>query len=293
MHYLLSVLAAIAVTLMVFVNGELTAVYDLYSGVVIIHVVGLALISGVCLVRRERVLAVKGLRWTAFLGGAIGVMTTMFNNEAYGKLDVSAIVALNLLAQAITSLVVDWFGLLGMPRRPMSAGKWVGIGGSVVGAIYMMSGAAFHLLPVCLSLATGVTLALSRFVNAQLAAHTTSLVSTWYNYVVGLVVALMVYGVSIAAGQSQVHAFATNTPWWIYLGGAIGVAVVLQANVSTRHIPALNMTLVLFVGQIFTGVVLDTWLKGALPVRNAVGGALVLGGLILNAVIDAKKKSQT
>lgn len=291
LHYALSALAAMATSVMILVNGELTAAYDLYLGTVIIHVVGLALISAACAAKRERMLAVKGIPPVVFLGGAIGVLTTMFNNLAYGQIDVSVIVALNLVGQAVSALIVDQFGLFGMPTSKLNSGKLLGVCFMVIGIAFMMSGAAFKPVPVILSLLTGVTLTLARYLNAQLAARTSTLVSTWYNYVVGLTVAAIVWAGACMTGTSFVPG-ALVPPAWIYLGGAIGVMIVLQANISTRHLSAFAMTLVLFIGQIFMGVVLDAALTHTFPMVNMVGGIFVLVGLAANMFVDARMKKR-
>ncbi|MEA4897896.1 DMT family transporter [Bacillota bacterium Meth-B3] len=288
MHYALSTLAAVAISVMILINGELTRAYDLYAATVTIHVVGLVLVSAACALRGEKLSAARGLKWTAFLGGAVGVATTVFNNQAYGQIDVSAIVALNLVGQAGSALAIDQFALFGMKRAPMSAGKALGLLGAGAGIAYMLAGTACSPVPVGLSLLTGVTLTLNRYLNARLAARTSALVSTFYNYVVGLAVALVVWAIAGAGGAS---AWPTRlaSPWWIYFGGAIGVLIVLQANISTRHIPAFLMTLTLFIGQLFAGVALDWSLAGALSTRNLVGGACVLAGLCVNVWMDIRR----
>ncbi len=287
MHYILSALAAMMVSVMILVNGGLTAAFDLYLATVIIHIVGLLLVSAACLFKREKVFVLKGIKWTGLLGGAVGVATTMFNNQAFGKIDVSAIVALNLVGQAGSALLVDQFGLFGMKKTRMNKGKLIGLSCCVAGIAYMLSGSAFHLVAVTLSLATGVTLTLNRYINAQLASRTTPLVSTFYNYIIGLPVALIVWMLAVMMGLSA-PAHALPGPAWIYLGGAMGVVIVLQANFSTPHIPAFLMTLIVFIGQIFASVLLDWGIQGTLSPANLIGGACVLAGLCLNVWMDAR-----
>ncbi len=52
-----------------------------------------------------------------YLGGAIGVLTTLFHNLAFTKISVTSIIALSLFGQTITSLIVDKFGIFGMQKR--------------------------------------------------------------------------------------------------------------------------------------------------------------------------------
>jgi len=74
--------------------------------------------------------------------------------------------------------------------------------------------------------------------------------------------------------------------WWIYLGGAIGVMTVWLSNVVVVKIPQLYITLLMFVGQVFTGVLLDALRDGAFSVANLIGGSLVALGLALNLLLE-------
>ncbi len=46
-----------------------------------------------------------------YIGGAVGAATTLFNNMAFGHISISAILALTLLGQSVTSFCIDSFGL--------------------------------------------------------------------------------------------------------------------------------------------------------------------------------------
>jgi transporter family-2 protein len=286
MYYFLSVLTAILIAVMVVVNGELTNAYDIYSATVIIHMVGLILVSGIVAYKQEKVFSVLQLPWTLLLGGAIGVATTLFNNFAFGKISVSAIVALGLLGQTVTALVIDQFGLFDMPVRKFNQGKLVGLLFSAFGVVYLLSGLVFLMLPVALSLLTGVSIVISRSINARLAEKTSAIVSTWYNYVIGLVVACIIFLIAGRMGLS----IPTKISWslWIYWGGVIGVFVVMLSNIATPKIPAFQMTLILFAGQIFTGLVLDALLSHGFSQRNLIGGIFVMLGLSINLWFDKK-----
>ena len=161
MAYFLSLLTGILISVMVAVNGVLTERYGVYSATVIIHVAGLLLISASALIKRERPFA-KMQAWHLYLGGAIGVFTTVFNNLAYGRISVSAILALGLFGQSITGILIDQYGWLGMPKYPFNKQKLVGFA-LLLGGIVAMTD-RFELVAVLVSLATGVTVVASRTV---------------------------------------------------------------------------------------------------------------------------------
>lgn len=173
MYYLISFATAMLVSAMVTVNGTLSNAYGTYLSTVMIHAVGIVPASLIALVRRERVFAVRGLKPGVFLGGAIGVITVVCNNAAYtGGIGVSAMVALSLLGQTVASLLVDQFGLFHMPVKRFNGAKLIGLLFTAAGIGCMLYGAKTAILPVLLSFLMGVTIVLSRSVNALLAEKT-------------------------------------------------------------------------------------------------------------------------
>ena len=76
----------------------------------------------------------------------------------------------------------------------------------------------------------------------------------------------------------------------IYTGGALGALGIFLANVVTPRLPALQMSLVVFVGQVFTGMGIDA-LMGRFSLGTLVGGLLVAAGMIGNMRSDGKEAS--
>lgn len=289
MYYLLSVLSAVLIAVMVVANGELTRVYDMYSATVIIHIVGLVLVSGIVFYKKEKIFGYRHLPLSAFLGGAIGVVSTLFINHAFGRISVSAIIALILLGQSISALVVDQFGLFDMPVKTLDMGNLFGLLFTAFGILQLLSGLAFRPLPIIFSFLTGVFLLLSRNINAQLAGKTSVMVSTWYNYSVGLAVSIIVALIAGGIGLSGLPVKISPSVG-IYLGGAIGVFVVALSNASTSKIPAFQMTLILFAGQMFAGIGLDVMLSQSFSKPNLVGGVFVTLGLFVNLWLERSKE---
>jgi len=285
----------VLVSVMITVNGNLTTQYGLYTATVIIHIVGLLIISTVVLVRREKIFN-KGLAWFLYLGGAIGVMTTIFNNISFGRISVSAILALGLLGQGVIGLIIDQYGLWGMPKHPFEKKKTFGFLLILAGIASMIN--SFEIVAVVVSFFAGITIVLSRTVNAKLADKTSVSVSTFFNYFVGIFVATLVL---LVLGQTEIannrllfeggfdFDLMVRQNWHIYLGGALGVMVVLLLNMIVVKIPALYLTLLIFVGKVFSGVVIDMIITQSVSHRNIIGGILVTAGMCFNLLIDRKK----
>jgi len=285
MYYLFSLLMGILISVMVAFNGGLTTQYGVYSATVMIHIVGLLLITTVVLFKRERVFSQR-YAWFLYLGGAIGVMTTIFNNFSFGRISVSAILALGLLGQSVTGLIIDQYGFLGMPKHPFTRQKLIGIFLIIIGIVSMINN--FEIIAVVVSFAAGVNIILSRTLNGKLSNLTSERVSTFYNYIVGLIISIPVF---LLLGRNEIilTEFAFSPRWYIYLGGVLGVCVVLIGNITVVKISAFYLTLLIFIGQVFTGVLIDMIISQQLSSRNLIGGVLVAAGLSVNLFLDNKR----
>ena len=288
MFYILSLAMGVLISVMVAFNGGLTGAYGVYTATVIIHVVGLCLIS--FFVKRKE-LFVKNIAWYLYLGGAIGVLTTVFNNFSFGRISVSAILALGLLGQSVAGIIIDHFGLFGMKKYKFNAIKLAGFVWIFIGLVTMISD--FHIIAVFVSFFAGVNIALSRILNARLSEFTSVRVSTFFNYFIGLIVSLIVF-VFIGRGEVRFENFSLSSNWWIYLGGVLGVMVVFLGNIVAVKISAYYLALFIFVGQVVTGILIDMFLMETFSFSILIGGLFVATGLVFNLGIDERiRKKET
>ena len=288
MFYFLSLLMGILISVMIAFNGGLTGQYGVYTATVIIHIAGLILISAVVLFKRDKVFATRFPLYL-YLGGAIGVFTTVFNNFSFGRISVSAILALGLLGQSISGLVIDQFGLLGMPKHSFTKGKLVGLILIIGGIVSMVDN--LEVAAVIVSFAAGVNIVLSRTLNAKLSDVSNERTGTFYNYFIGLfgaVIVLLILGRGEALFANP-GVLTLSSHWWIYLGGVLGVCVVFLGNVTVVKISAFYLTLLIFIGQIFSGILIDIIIAQQLSYRNLLGGVFVAVGLGVNLLLDNRR----
>lgn len=143
---------------------------------------------------------------------------------------------------------------------------------------------------VIVSLLAGVTIVVSRSINARLASETSPTVSTFYNYIVGLSLSALILLVVLCIGEFNNS--IQPLPFWAYLGGVLGVMVVLLSNIGVTKISSLYMTLLSFIGQVFTGVFLDFLLTRAFSWGSLIGGVVIAIGLTINLSFDRKDNKQ-
>lgn len=287
MYYLLAAAGSALIALMLVPNGKLTEACDGFTASIIIHLMGLFMISLVLKIRKVNPFVLHHIAPALFSGGAIGVCTTVFSNAAFGKISISAILALGLFGQMITSLIIDRFGLFHMPVRRFNPARLAGILCTLVGIFWLLDRSTFVWFPALLSLFTGVSIVTSRSVNAELAEATSPLISTWYNYLVGLLVSLFVWACAVYLGLSTFSVTLPENPL-IFTGGLIGVGSVLILNLTVKKMPAFILTLIMFAGQLFTGILLDYLLGSPLSLPQLIGGVITAAGLMLNLLLDQK-----
>jgi len=291
MYYIFSLLTGVLLAVMVALNGALAGEYGLHWATVFIHVTGLILAATLVLANKERPFS-KRQPWFLYLGGAIGVFLTVSNNFAFGRISVSAILALVLLGQSIMGLILDHYGLWGMQKRRFSKGNLVGLILILCGIAPMLTD--FEIMAVLITFLSGVAVVFNRTINAKLAAATTVQIGTFFNYVVGLAIAIPVYLIFGGAGETPLLGFAlTASNWYIYLGGIIGLAAIVLSNITVLKISAFFLTLLIFIGQVATGIFIDALIDGAFSVRIFLGGVLVAAGLAANLLIDRKREDHS
>lgn len=79
-----------------------------------------------------------------------------------------------------------------------------------------------------------------------------------------------------------------SVPFWAFLGGLLGVIVVSISNLVTPKISSFYLTLIIFVGQLFTGIIFDYFSQGLISIGKIIGGLLVILGLSYNLIVDKK-----
>jgi len=282
-YYLFTTLTGILLAVMVVVNGRLGLLIGLYLSCVVIHLIGLVGSSFILTAKKQVPFRHIKIPLKLYSGGLFGIATVLLFNAAYDKISVTALVALGLLGQAISSLLVDHFGLFEMQKRPLVKKQIPGLFIAAFGIILMLRGfSAESILPVCLALLTGVTVVTSRTINGALAKRSTASLSAWYNHLVGLVGSVGIYAILGFPGLNPLHEI-TLANAWIFTGGLLGVLAVTFSNFLIHHVSSYSMTLLIFIGQITGGVLLDVFLEGTFAPIQIVAGMIIVIGFTLNA----------
>lgn len=282
MYQSLAFLTGIILAVMISVNGDLSSYYGVFPATVIIHLVGMfySLLFTLKRYGRTKLMGFKPA-WL-YLGGAIGVMTVVFNNLAFSKLSVTSIIALALFGQTITALMFDHFGLLGMKRIPFKKTSLLGLSFSLFGIWQLLdSSISGATLAVLYAIISGVTVVLSRSVNTQLSEKIGAMQGALVNHVVGLIVSILIlFFVNV-----EIVPFTLNNPL-MYFGGVLGVMIVYLSNVIVPKVSSFNLTVLSFVGQVLMGLMLDVILTQSYSIPSLKAAVIIATGIFLTILTE-------
>ncbi|WZL71397.1 DMT family transporter [Defluviitalea saccharophila] len=147
------------------------------------------------------------------------------------------------------------------------------------------------IIAILASFLAGVSIVVSRIINANLAQKIGLLQGTFINYIVGLIFALLFFIISKEPLGVLNHSLG-SIPLWAYFGGLFGMVIVMLQNYVSHKISSFNLTLLIFIGQLFIGIIIDYFTLHQLSIGKVIGGIFVLGGLTYNLMLDQKKNEE-
>lgn len=145
------------------------------------------------------------------------------------------------------------------------------------------------MISVLCAIMAGITIVLSRSVNSYLSQKIGAYQSTFFNYFTGLImsiIVLLIVGFKISSlDMSSVYKYPT-----VFIGGIIGVFNILILNLIVSKISPVKLTLLTFVAQLITGMILDYLIYHMFSINKFIGCIIVVIGLIMYQMADIKIK---
>ena len=136
------------------------------------------------------------------------------------------------------------------------------------------------MISIIFSILSGVTIVLSRSVNALLSKKMGAYQGTFYNYFTGFMTSLILMLVLMIVGVQSINTSLDKTNLMMYLGGIIGVFNILILNII--------VTLLCFIGQLISGMVIDAFVYQMFSVSKIFGCLIVIAGLVIYQLSEEK-----
>ncbi|MFA9376418.1 MAG: DMT family transporter [Lachnotalea sp.] len=137
MTVFLSILSGALLSIMIAMNSDLSSTMGVYYSVALIHLIGLILIIIILKIKQISMKYHKNIPWYWYSGGAIGILTTVFQNLTVSNMGVSKTLALALLGQSVVSIIIEKYGWFETPKKVVNRKHFIGIGFILCGILVM------------------------------------------------------------------------------------------------------------------------------------------------------------
>lgn len=140
-----------------------------------------------------------------------------------------------------------------------------------------------------LALAMGFMVILNPILNGKLSERVGTVNASFVNYTTATIASL--FAVMVFQTKMPSVQILMTTPVHYYLGGLLGIGVILALNRIVVKLPAVLIVVLPFVGQMMVSTVIDFVALGQFSYSKVIGATLMLAGLIVNSLLDRKKAS--
>ena len=222
-------------------------------------------------------------RWT-FTAGLAGVLVVLAGAISVETIGVAVFSVAFFAGQIASGLLVDRLGIGSGGPRPIAAARVqaavLAIAAVVASQLGQPVGEVAPAL-VVLVLVSGAASAFQAAFNGRIAtAVDDPFAPTSVNVVVGLVALLGIVAATTATGGLDAPSWPSEP--WLYLGGFLGVAIVLSLAIASAALGVLRATLAMLAAQLVAAFLVDWVVEGEPPtVGSLAGAALIVGAVIL------------
>ena len=268
---LLAALSGILISLQARTNGELSLrLNNGLQAAFISFTSGFILIALITIFHPGIRVGVKKLRtavaakeiapWTLF-AGALGGAFVAVQTQIVPLIGVAIYSVASIAGQGATSLIVDRIGLTGGGKKPISprriAAAVVTVLAVLVSVLDRIDAKDLSLIAVALAGLAGAIVGVQRAMNGLINEHSQqSFTTSLLNFIMGSGALGLVLLIAIAIGKVKFVPFP-HGPWWIYMGGTIGVIYIAFTSTIVQHLGVLTFTLFSTGGTLVGALLID------------------------------------
>jgi transporter family-2 protein len=288
---LLAALSGILISLQARANGELSlrlnnglqaAFISFSSGLLIIAIISVfnPKIKNGARRLRAAVKAKEIAPWTLF-AGALGGAFVAVQTQIVPLIGVAIYSVASIAGQGATSLIVDRIGLTGGGKKPISprriAAAVVTVLAVLVSVLDRIDARNLSLIAVALAGLAGAIVGVQRAMNGLINEHSgQSFTTSLLNFIMGSSVLGVALLIGVAIGKVEFVALPAG-PWWIYMGGTIGVIYIAFTSTIVQHLGVLTFTLFSTGGQLIGALLIDIYS----PTKGVSVSAYLVSGIVM------------
>jgi bacterial/archaeal transporter family-2 protein len=288
---LLAALSGILISLQARTNGELSlrlnnglqaAFISFGSGLILIVIISLfnpTIKSGVRRLRAA-VVAKEIAPWTLF-AGALGGTFVAVQTQIVPLIGVAIYSVASIAGQGATSLIVDRIGLTGGGKKAITprriAAAFVTVLAVLISVLDRIEAKDLSLIAVFFAGLAGAIVGVQRAMNGLINEHSQqSFTTSLLNFIMGTTTLGVVLLIAVAIGKVEFVALPAG-PWWIYMGGVIGVIYIAFTSTIVQHLGVLTFTIFSTGGQLIGALFIDL----ISPTKGVSVSAYLVSGIVM------------
>ena len=219
-------------------------------------------------------------RWK-LLAGALGGSFVAIQTQIVPLIGVAIYSVASIAGQTAMSLVVDRIGLTGGGKKPISprriAAAVVTVLAVLVSVLDRIDARNLSLIAVALAGLAGSIVGVQRAMNGLINEHSgQSFTTSLLNFIMGSSVLGIALLIAVAIGKVEFVALPAG-PWWIYMGGTIGVIYIAFTSTIVQHLGVLTFTLFSTGGQLIGALLIDIYS----PTKGVSVSAYLVSGIVM------------
>jgi transporter family-2 protein len=288
---LLAAFSGILISLQARANGELSlrldnglqaAFISFSSGLFLIAIISLfnpAIKNGAKRLRAA-VKAKEIAPWTLF-AGALGGTFVAVQTQIVPLIGVAIYSVASIAGQGATSLIVDRIGLTGGGKKAITprriAAAVVTVLAVLVSVLDRIETKDLSFIAVAFAGLAGAIVGIQRAMNGLINEHSQqSFTTSLLNFIMGSSALGIVLLIAVAIGKVEFVALPAG-PWWIYMGGTIGVIYIAFTSTIVQHLGVLTFTLFSTGGQLVGALFIDIYS----PTEGVSVSSYLVSGIIM------------
>jgi transporter family-2 protein len=267
----LSILSGLLIALQSRINGELSnQMGDSLEAAIVSFGTGLTFVSLISLFRKDvragfkdifKAVSSKQLPIWRLTAGMLGASFVAMQTHVVPIAGVALFTVASLAGQTAISLWIDHVGFAGGIKSAISKRRIVAaiitISAVVVSAWDRFSMSSFSILTITLAVFAGSWVGVQRALNGQINYFSKkSFATSQLNFITGFTfLTFLLILRSLFTDHSILN--LTSGPWWMFLGGSIGVFYIAFSAVAVQYVGVLEFTLLSVGGMLFGSLLLD------------------------------------
>ena len=277
-------------TAMLTANTMLASAAGQLPAILIIHTIGLVPTAAAWLIDRTPPADKKDAPFYLYLAGAFGIFMTFSGAYCIQRLGASMTVSLMISGQLLAALIVDSIGLFSWKKQPLTLPRLAAVIVAFGGIIAMTDDFHLQLIPVVMAAFSGIVNQANLILNAELSSRIGLKKGTMMNFLMGLMTGLILLGIfRILAPSIPLSPAGTKIPIPACTGGMLGALLVFGMNSNLKKVSVLKSAILLFIGQILIGTLMDIILLDQFKLRTIGGVGIIFLALYLNGYNTGKR----